>query len=386
MTSWNFSGIDFDDMADLPSWAFEHLPLNENSEFILETPKEEEEPSVSDNMYDADDEDSDEDDAGINLDLNQLTRRIRQIKEQEGPTQVWDALQSWNFAEAVAQLSLRIGQLEDEQQEEEREKRQRQEYSQARDNETTNSLSECSDYSQEHPGIFTRRRNRQYELFSPPIHPDILNIFDYEQVEGFEIMDMELVPNALENFESMDIYELKLDYQIAPLLHPAQSFPCDTQQPEIFSIEPHWFHDTSKEKCWCHHCIQYRDFQSTGKQLETHDFNQWCLCNSCMQFWHENLDENLWCNCQNCIDPNEAEALTEENEALALLQNSLQSPSPEQEPQDQQSPSDPLCSDSTFNTVVDESKDVCSTSAELFNTVRENLWVDSDSSFDFDEE
>ncbi|KAF7854773.1 hypothetical protein EAF04_010341 [Stromatinia cepivora] len=490
MTSWNFSGVDFNSMTELPTWAFSHLPLNEYAEFIGEVPKErDEEPIPQDDMYDADDEGFDED---------QFSRRIREIEEEEEPTHVVESIQAWNYAhlhsrirqikeeereqkeeepthvvESIqswnyAHLHSRIRQIKEEEREQKEEERLRQEqYSQARDSEQPNSLSECSDYPQGsylklqepppridysqafrgntraevsspiHQSTFifdndkeieikarektpriseVPRRNSRIEVSSlrldqPPPIIDFSKIFPQnarnEVSPPMDIQD----ENKFAGFETMKFGELIFDYKVAPLLHPtrpAEVYRCDIEQPKFFSMQPHWFHDTEEKKCWCNNCIQYRKTRSTGKRLEAHDFDKWCLCSSCMEVWHENLAEGEYCNCQNCVDPNKAQALEEEreaeekealaelkalaelDEALAELQNPLQSP--EQEPPNseqripefsQKPPSDPHCEDPT--TVMPESKEA---SSRLFNIIRENLWLDSDSetSFDFDAE
>ncbi|KAJ8061621.1 hypothetical protein OCU04_009428 [Sclerotinia nivalis] len=440
MPSWNFSGVDFNSMTELPTWAFSHLPLNEYAEFI---------PHV--NMYDADDE-------GFNED--QLSRRIREIKEEEEPTHVVDSIQSWNYPAASTHLQSRIQQLKEEEREqkeqkEEEEERIRQElYSQARDSEQPNSLSECSDYPQVtylqlheplprtddsqvfhrntraglsspiRQSTFTFTSDKEFEIKAKEKTPIISEaprrktrigvsslrldqpppIIDFSKIfpqnarnEVSPPMDIQ-AENKFPGFETMNFEKLIFDYEVAPLLHPtrpAEIYRCDIERPKHFSMEPHWFHDTEKKKCWCNHCIQYRETRSTGNQLEAHDFDKWCLCSRCMEIWHENLAEDEYCNCQNCVSTNKAQALEEEKEALAELDDALfaeiekalayfQNPLqlPEKPPNleqripesSQKLPSDPLCEDPTK--VVPESKEG---SSNLFNTIRENLWLDSDS-------
>lgn len=105
--TWNFSSSDYAD------W---ELP---------------EEPDA----YDADSEE---------LDDNQLSRRIREIKvEADYITPV----KSLDLTKASAQIHLRIGQIAREKEQEQEKRLKREQNSQARDSEPSNPLSECSDYS-----------------------------------------------------------------------------------------------------------------------------------------------------------------------------------------------------------------------------------------------
>ncbi|THV49269.1 hypothetical protein BGAL_0203g00030 [Botrytis galanthina] len=393
MSSWNLTGVDFDNMLEEPSWTFSHLPLNNSSEFILEAPKEGEEECETtplDNMYDGDDEDSNEDD------LDDLLLQLEQAEELE-----------------------RLAQ---------------EHYSRAKDSEQPNSLSNSSDYPQESsfnlqcppPRINTssnirqttfvignnyefeqkgkenaprisevpRRKNRAQ---APLLKLDLPSPIDFGKTfspKTSETTDKGFVPNMLEGFETMNFGELIQDYESGDILHPteAQKFRCDIETPEIFSMEPHWFHDTKHTRCWCIHCIQYRKTQSTGEQMEAHDFDYRCLCSSCSERYHEALPKGQYCNCPNCTNINEDKDLTDQNEAFAELQKQIQLQSPEQRIQDseqlvtetsQELPSDPPCMEST--TVASEPD---SGPSELLSMIRENLWLDSDSGTvgDFDEE
>ncbi|ESZ94340.1 hypothetical protein SBOR_5284 [Sclerotinia borealis F-4128] len=433
MTSWDFPGMDFDDMAALSAWAFPHLPLNENDEFILEAPKEdkEEELTPQDDMYDAEDEgsDSDEEDATMDKKLHHLTRRIQQIEAQgeapthfefprpsldieaalaqvdariqqikeqgevEAPIHFVFSLPSLDFEAALAQINARISRLEEERQrEEELEERQHYQHSQANDNEITNSLSNCQDSSprtplEENPQTSSFSAPAPFTLSAAPPQPDILAILDpstISQSSGFETMDCESEPNALPNFESMDISSLATDYLTTPSFHPSHVFSCDTQEPSVFILEPHWFHDTATHTCWCHRCDRYREWQATGtSQLEAHDFDLWCLCPSCMETWHAALGEDDWCNCGDCVNAGIDAGLRNQTlspqssreDSRVSDQVMIASPS-------QKSPLDPLCENSDA-VVLEEEEEEASTinvwSSELFTQVRENLWVVSDS-------
>ncbi|KAF5870855.1 uncharacterized protein Bfra_009410 [Botrytis fragariae] len=394
MSSWNFTGVDFDNMLDEPSWALSHLPLNNSSEFILEAPKEGEEEFETiprDTMYDGDEEDSNEDD------LDDLLLQLEQAEEQE-----------------------RLAQ---------------EHYSRAKDSEQPNSLSNSSDYSQESslnlqcplprinissnirqttfvignsneieqkgkenaPRISeVPRRKKRVQVPSPRFDLPV-RIIDFAKVfspNTSETMDNEFVPNTLEGFETMNFGELIQDYESGEILHPteAQKFRCDLENPENFSMEPHWFHDTKYTRCWCIHCIQYRKTQSTGEQMEAHDYNYRCLCSSCSELYHEALPKGRYCNCENCTNVNEDQGLTDQIEAFAELQKQIRLQSPERQIQDseqlvtetpQKLPLDLLCEEST--TIASESNGGPS---ELVSMIRENLWLDSDSGTvgDFDEE
>ncbi|TGO18454.1 hypothetical protein BPAE_0383g00040 [Botrytis paeoniae] len=394
MSYWNFTGVDFDNMLEEPSWAFSHLPLNNSSEFILKAPKEGEEEFETiplDNMYDGDEEDSNEDD------LDDLLLQLEQAEEQE-----------------------RLAQ---------------EHCSRAKDSEQPNSLSNSSDYSQESsfnlqcppsrinissnirqttfvignsneieqkgkenaPRISeVPRRKKRVQV--PSLRLDLpVRIIDFAKVfspNTSETLDNEFVPNMLEGFETMNFGELIQDYESGEILHPteAQKFRCDIENPEKFSMEPHWFHDTKYTRCWCIHCIQYRKTQSTGEQMEAHDYNHRCLCSSCSELYHEALPKGRYCNCQNCTNVNEDQGLTDQTEVSAELQKQIQLQSPERRIQDseqlvtetsQKLPSDLLCEEST--TVASESNGGPS---KLLSMIRENLWLDSDSGTvgDFDEE
>ncbi|KAF7936934.1 hypothetical protein BELL_1069g00020 [Botrytis elliptica] len=392
MPSWNFTSVDFDNMLEEPSWAFSHLPLNNSSEFILEAPREGEEEFETiplDNMYDGDVEDSNEDD---------LDDLLLQLKQQERLTQEL--------------------------------------YSRAKDSEQPNSLSNSSDYSRESsfnlqcpPPRFNISSNIRQTTFvignsndldrkgkenaprisevprrkiraqAPLLELDLPSPIDFGKVfspKTSETMDNNFVPNMLEGFETMNFGELIQDYESGDILHPteAQKFRCDIENPEVFSMEAHWFHDTKNTRCWCIHCIQYRKTQSTGEQREAHDYDYRCLCSSCSELYHEALPEGTYCNCPDCkiANTDEDQGLTDQNEAFAELQKQIQLQSPEQRIQDSEQmvtetspklPSDPLYKDST--TVSSESDGSLS---ELLSMIRENLWLESDSGTvgDFDEE
>ncbi|TEY24609.1 hypothetical protein BOTCAL_1374g00010 [Botryotinia calthae] len=388
MSSWNFTGVDFDNMLEEPSWAFSQLPLNNKSEFILKTPEEGEEEFETiplDNMYDADDEYLSEDD---------LDDLLLQLEQQE-------------------RLSQEL-------------------YSRAKDSEQPNSLSNSPDYLQEFsprcpPPIinissnirettFVITNNREIErrgqenapwISEVPLRriraqvpsltlnlPSPINFGKAFSLITSETMDNDFVPNMLEGFETMNFGELMQDYESGHILHPteAQKFRCDIERPEVFSMEPHWFNDTKDKKCWCIHCIQYRKIQSTGEQMEAHDYNDRCLCSSCSELYHESLPEGYHCNCQNCFDVNEDQDFTDQNEALAELQKQIQLQSPERRIQDseefvtetsQELPPDPLCEEST--TAASEPN---GSPSELLSMVRENLWLnsDSDTAAEFDKE
>ncbi|KAF7890484.1 hypothetical protein EAF00_008799 [Botryotinia globosa] len=390
MSSWNFTDVAFDNMLEDPSWAFSHFPLNNSSEFILEAPKEGEEELEAtplDNMYDGDDEDSNEDD------LDDLLLQLEQAEEQE-------------------RLAHEC-------------------YIRAKDSEQPNSQSNSSDYPQESsfnlqrppPRIntssnirqttfvignnyeFEQRENaprisevprRKNRAQAPLLELDLPSPIDFGKVfspKTSETMVNDFVPNMLEGFETMNLGELIQDYESGDILHPTkgQKFRCDIETPGIFSMEPHWFHDTKHTRCWCIHCIQYRKTQSTGEQMETHDFNYRCLCSSCAKLYHEALPKGQYCNCSNCTNVNEDEDLTDQNKALAELQKQIQRQSPERRIEDpeqltdtsQKLLSDPLRKEST--TVASESDGGPS---ELLGMIRENLWLDSDcdTACDSDEE
>ncbi|KAF7948145.1 uncharacterized protein EAE97_003556 [Botrytis byssoidea] len=395
MSSWNFTDVGFDNMLEDPSWAFSHLPLNNSSEFILEAPKEGEEEFETiplDDMYDGDDEDSNEED------LDDLLLQLEQAEEQE-----------------------RLA---------------HENYSRAKDSEQPNSLSNSSDYSQEssfnlqcppsrmnissniRQTTFVIGNNYEFEQRGKENAPRISEVprrknrapasllkldlpspIDFGKVfspETSETMDNDFVPNMLEGFETMNFGELIQDYESSDILHPtkAQKFRCDIETPAIFSMEPHWFHDTKYNRCWCIHCIQYRKTQSTGEQMEAHDFNYRCLCSSCSELYHEALPKGQSCNCSSCTNVNKDEDPTDQNKALAELQKQIQLQSPELRNQDseqlvtdtsQKSLSDPPCKDKESTTVASES---VGGPSELLNMIRENLWLDSDCDTvgDFDEE
>ncbi|TGO84614.1 hypothetical protein BPOR_0485g00020 [Botrytis porri] len=390
MSSWNFTGVGFDNMLEEPSWAFSHLPLNNSSEFILEAQKEGEEEFETiplDHMYDGDEEDSNEDD---------LDDLLIQLEQQERLTQEL--------------------------------------YSRAKDSEQPNSLSNSSDYSRESsfnfqgppPRInissnirqttFVVGNNQDIEqkgkenaprisevprgkkrVQVPLLKLDLPSPIDFGKVfspKTSETTDNDFVPNMLEGFETMNFGELIQDYESGEILHPteAQRFRCDIEDPEKFSMEPHWFHDTKYTRCWCIHCIQYRKTQSTGEQMEAHDYNYHCICSSCSKLYHETLPKGHYCNCRTCANVSEDLGLTDQNEAFAELQKQIQLQSPERQIQDseqlvtetpQKLPSDLLCEESA--TIASES---IGGPSELLGMIREHLWLDSDCSTigDFDEE
>ncbi|KAB8292252.1 hypothetical protein EYC80_007994 [Monilinia laxa] len=500
MPPWDFTGMDFDDIADMPSWALLQLPLDENCEFILEAPEEDEEVSHPSEIYDADDEET-------YPKLNHLSRRIREIREEEGSS----FMQSFEPTTS-AELHKRICEIRKREAEEDEERNIWEQHSQARDSERPNFLSECPDYSQESslrldepppridfsgdfgriiqnnvsslrfdrlppridlPGDFGRiiqndvsslrldrlppkidfsgdfgqiarteisspmpdnddqnsdnspeyfpelyetssiresivvtsnrrirkgipklsatpHRTPRIGVSSPAIHHDLLVIADNQNGE---------TTSMLVGFETMNVDELISDYENSPKYYPIKPSISHIEGPKHFDLEPHWFHDTSKRKCWCYHCIEYRKIQSTGKQPETHDFNKWCLCTDCMEYWHEVLAIGYVCNCPNCKkrckaqatlkESDVAQAVSEEKEALATLQNQLQSPPTSQESQEpqqtvdastqQQSLPNTLCSDAT--TAASESQKL---NFELFDIIRENLTFESESESESD--
>lgn len=452
----------------------------------------------------------------------QLHPRIEQIKEEERK------LREEEEERIHTHLHSRIQQIKEEerqQKEEEESERIRQEiYSQAVDSEQPNSLSECTDYparshlplreyfpridgsqhyqdntraelpsrirrttfafssekefekiAEENTPMLSRaprpkkrieRLSLKFDRSAPFI--DVSAIFPQNAEDKVSSPVDIQEENNFAGFETMNFAELIFDYEIAPLLYPtrlAEVYRCDVEEPKFFSLVPHWFHDTEFKRCWCIPCIQYRETLSTGKQLEAHDFDKWCLCRSCMDFWHKNFNEDDNCNCQDCVEKQKLEEkeadkkralaalkalvgvdgenflaeleeviarpqspfqspgqestdseqqlgekvalaelraladldgeylFAELEEARSKLQSPLQSQSPEQEAPDseqllpkstQKLPSDPLCENPT--TVVPVSKE---SSFDLFNTIRQHLWLDSDyysgsaTSFDF---
>ena len=389
MSSWNFTGVDFDNMLEEPSWAFSHLPLNNNSEFIPKTPEEGEEEFETiplDDMYDADDEYPSEDDLdNLLLELEKQQRlsqelysRAKDSKQPNPPSNSSDYLQESslqyppriNVSSNIRQTTFVI----------------------ANNREIERKGQENAPWISEVP-----LRKIRVQLPSLTLNlPSPINFGKAFSLDTSETMDKDFVPNMLEGFETMNIGELIQDYESGDILHPteAQKFRCDIERPEVFSMEPHWFNDTKDKKCWCIHCIQYRKTQSTGEQMEAHDYNDRCLCSSCSELYHETLPEGCHCNCQNCVDVNEDQGPTDQDEALAELQKQIQLQSPEQRIQDseelvtetsQELPSDPLCEE--FTTVVSE---LNGGPSELLSMVRENLWMnsdsDSDSDADFDNE
>lgn len=433
MTTWDLPGMDFDDIADMPSWAYPQLPLNERGEFTLKNPEEDEEVSLPNEMYDADDEIS-----PSRYLFNKFSRKIPKGRKEEGAS----SMQSSDLPTS-AQLHERICRIREQEAEREKERSIQEQHSQAKDSKRPYFLSQCPDYSQrsslrldkpppriDFAAVF--RQNPQTEISSPiqsellaipdneeensdnsqgsphkldeissirqttlvisnntikasiprisevphrktrirgsssTIHRDVLVIADNEDEETI---------STLPGFETMNVDELVFDNKVAPA--SSYLFACDIQRPKHFDLEPHWFHDTPERKCWCYHCIQHRKFQSTGKEPEKHDYNKWCLCTSCIEFWHEVLDVDGVCNCPHCKNrdkaqaiskESEAQAIWEEKKALATLQNQLQSP-----PSTQQPPRNLLCPDATA--AASESQKL---SSELFDVIRETLRYDSD--------
>ncbi|CCD47348.1 hypothetical protein BofuT4_P005070.1 [Botrytis cinerea T4] len=336
MSSWNFTGVDFNNMLEEPSWAFSHLPLNNNSEFIPKTPEEGEEEFETiplDDMYDADDEYPSEDDLdNLLLDLEKQQRlsqelysRAKDSKQPNPPSNSSDYLQESslqyppriNVSSNIRQTTFVI----------------------ANNREIERKGQENAPWISEVP-----LRKIRVQLPSLTLNlPSPINFGKAFSLDTSETMDKDFVPNMLEGFETMNIGELIQDYESGDILHPteAQKFRCDIERPEVFSMEPHWFNDTKDKKCWCIHCIQYRKTQST-----------------------------------------------DQDEALAELQKQIQLHSPEQRIQDseelvtetsQELPTDPLCEE--FTTVVSE---LNGGPSELLSMVRENLWMNSDSDSDSD--
>lgn len=414
-----------DEMTEAPAWSPSHppldFPLNNDGEFILESPKEEE--------------------GDTTIYLDQLSRRIREIKEEEEEeeeaTRVVNSFQTWNFPTVDTHLHSRIRQIkEQEEEQKEEEEGLEQQYSRAIDSEQPNSLSDSSDYSQESllkfyqsspiidiskgfcqtPQIEGFAQIRQTVLVNPdedkleqkalekvprisevPRRKSRNGVYSLkvnQPAPAFPTLYLGFIPNALEGFETMNIDKMVADYKIYPVLHPTNSaevFRCDIEQPEDFNLEPHWFQDTEEKQCWCLNCIQYRKSLSTGKQPKKHDYNKWCLCSSCAEFEQHYLFADMNCNFPVCVDSDQAQALAEEKEALTKLQNLLRSPIQESSNSEQlvteapqKSPSDPLCADSTAGAT--ETREG---SSELFNMIQENLWLESESEssesdFDFD--
>ncbi|KAF7945352.1 hypothetical protein EAE96_010127 [Botrytis aclada] len=442
MSSWNFTGVDFENMLEEPSWAFSHLFLNNNSEFILEAPKEEEkefETIPLDNMYDGDDEDSNSE--SNESDLEDL---LFQPEQETVPLDnMYDGDDDGSNSESnsdpnSASTSDLLLLLQHEEQQEQAQEQERNPPKPAHASKPPNSLRNRSDYPRGYsldlqsptprfntsspirktvfligntheitqkgkesaPRILEApRRKKRVPVSSLRVDVPCRPITD--STKGFppndsEKTDNEFVPNMLEGFETMNIGALRQDYETGEIVHPteAQEFRCDMEKPEKFSMEPHWFHDTKYKRCWCIHCIQYRKTQSTGEQMEAHDFNYYCLCASCSKLYHKTVPEGQYCNCHNCADADvkEDECLTDQDEAFAKLQEQIQLQSSEGRIRDseqivtetsQKLPSDLLCEESI--TVASESNGGPS---EFLSMIRENLWLNSDSSTvgDFNEE